>query len=370
MVALIRELVEINSFTENVEGGRRVGAVLHRELSALGMHVALHESARFAPHLVATTTAAQGTAAGCTALVGHLDTVFPAGSFEGFREDGALFRGPGVLDMKGGLAVILFSLRALAEQGALQTTPLRLVIVSDEEVGSPEGKGVIQASTGGARAALVFEAGRAKDAIICRRKGTGGMRIVASGKAAHAGNQHQDGANAIWALSRAVDRFQSLTDYARGITVNVGRIAGGQSKNTVPDHAEAQVDMRFVRTADGEETLEKMRAILTALDVPGTQVALEGGVARLPLERSDASARLLAAYGDCAHEAGLGFTEAPLIGGGSDASTTSAIGIPSIDGLGPRGTGFHTKDELIERASLVPKAHALALYLARHAGGG
>jgi glutamate carboxypeptidase len=293
--------------------------------------------------------------------------VFPPGTFEGYRRQGDIARGPGVLDMKGGLVVIAFALRALAKAGGLTGgVPLRIVIVADEEVGSPEGQRVIMESIAGSRACLVFEAGRKADAIITRRKGTGAVHAVAHGVAAHAGNQHEEGKNAIWAMSRFVDRAQGLTDYPRGVTVNVGKIGGGLGKNTVPDRADAWVDFRFCSLADGQAVsgaLERA-AEEAAVSVPGTRMAVTGGVARQPLERTPASADLMARYGACARAAGLGDGEAPLLGGGSDASTSSSMGIPSIDGLGPRGTGFHTKEEMIELSSLVPKANALARFLA------
>lgn len=363
----IAPLVEQNSYTENPEGGRKVGAMLRELFAVAGLEVHVRPSERFADHLVFRSRASLPNK-GAVALVGHLDTVFPPGSFEGYRRDGDLARGPGVLDMKGGLVVVAFALKALAATGGLDAVaPIRVVIVSDEETGSPEGQGVIGAAIAGSACALVFEAGRKADAIITRRKGTGGMTVVTHGKAAHAGNAHKDGANAIWALARFVDAAQGLTDYDRGVTVNVGRIAGGTSKNTVPERAEAQLDLRFCTRVDGEALVAQVRAAAerAAQSVAGTRVELHGGVARLPLERTDASAKLLAEYAACARAHGLGGDEAPLIGGGSDASTTSALGIPSIDGMGPRGTGFHTKEELIEVATLVPKAQALARFLAQ-----
>ena len=365
----IAPLVHQNSYTENPEGGRKVGTLLRALFAVEGLELHVRPSERFADHLVFRSRA-QLPNKGAVALIGHLDTVFPPGSFEGFRRDGELARGPGVLDMKGGLVVIAFALQALAATGGLDAVaPVRVVIVSDEEVGSPEGQGVLAAAISGSSAALVFEAGRQGDAIITRRKGTGGMTAVAQGKAAHAGNAHKEGANAVWALARFVDGVQKLTDYDRGVTVNVGRVSGGHSKNTVPDRAEAQLDLRFCTGADGEALVARVRAVAeeASSGVPGTRIELHGGVSRTPLERSDASARLLAEYAACARAHGLGSSEAPLIGGGSDASTSSALGIPSIDGLGPRGTGFHTKDELIEVASLVPKAQALAMFLAGRA---
>jgi glutamate carboxypeptidase len=360
-------LVETNSYTENPEGGRKVGTMLRDLFGIDGLDVAVVPSERFADHLVFRSRPDQPNR-GAVALVGHLDTVFPPGSFEGYQRDGAIARGPGVLDMKGGLVVVAFALKALAATGGLQAVaPVRVVVVSDEEVGSPEGQGVIGAAINGSSACLVFEAGRAGDAIITRRKGTGAMTAIAHGRAAHAGNAHREGANAIWALARFVDAAQRLTDYDAGVTVNVGRIAGGQSKNTVPERAEAQLDLRFCTRADADALVAAIRdrAVHAAAAIPGTRIDLSGGVARQPLERTGASAKLMTDYAACAQAFGLGGEEAPLVGGGSDASTASALGIAAIDGLGPRGSGFHTRDELIEVATLVPKAQALAQFLAQ-----
>ena len=243
----IASLVEVNSFTENVDGGRKVGAMLRELFAIAGLSSRVVPSTRYADHLLfASREDAPGVPP--VALVGHLDTVFPPGTFEGYRRDGDLARGPGVLDMKGGLVVVAFALLALADTGGLATVvPLRMAIVADEEVGSPEGQGIIRQGVAGADAALVFEAGRTSppDAIITRRKGTGGMTARAFGKAAHAGNNHKEGVNALWAIARLTDALQKLTDYDRGVTVNVGKIAGGQGKNTVPDQAEAAIDLRF-----------------------------------------------------------------------------------------------------------------------------
>jgi glutamate carboxypeptidase len=370
MEETLAPLVVINSFTENVPGGNQVGGLFRAHFGDTGLDVRVEESRVFADHLVFTSRSKVD--APPLALVGHLDTVFPPGTFEGYIHDGALARGPGVLDMKGGLVVVLYALRALELTGGLsEIAPVRLVIVGDEEVGSPEGQKVIETAIAGSRACLVFEAGRARDAIITRRKGTGGLTAKAHGVAAHAGNQHAEGKNAIWALSRFIDRAQGLTDYSRGITVNVGKILGGQGKNTVPDRADAWLDVRFCSRADGDAVVAALHeaAESAAASVPGTRLELEGGIARLPLERTDASHALFLEYAASARASGLGGEEAPLIGGGSDASTSSAMGIPSIDGLGPRGKGFHTKDEQIEVASLVPKAQALARFLASASGG-
>ncbi len=364
MEEVLRPLVEQNSFTDNKAGGDAVGAMLRALFGGIpGITCEVVPSQRYADHLVFRSGGRAGTAP--VAMIGHHDTVFPPGKFEGYRVDGPLRRGPGVLDMKGGLVVVAFALKAVAEcvpGGLSALPPLRIVIVGDEEVGSPEGKDVIRRAIEGAQAALVFESGRVNDAIITRRKGTGGITACAHGKAAHAGNAHAEGANAIWALARFIDRAQALTDYERGITVNVGKISGGQGKNTVPDAAEALADVRFISRADGEALVERLReaAEAAAQGIPGTRMELKGGISREPLERTEASAALMARYAEAALQSGLQAPEAGLIGGGSDASTSSGMGIPSIDGLGPRGKGFHTVDEHIEASTLVQRAQALA----------
>ena len=361
MESALASLVEVNSFTSNVEGGNRVGGML-RELFAHGaLQCEVQKSTSFADHLV-FRTAAQGKP---IALVGHLDTVFPPGTFEGYRRDGALARGPGVLDMKGGLLVAGFALLALDQAGILADLAVRFVVVGDEEVGSPEGQRILANAAGDAVCGLVFEAGRASDAIVTRRKGTGSIVAHATGRAAHAGNLHHQGINAIWALARFVDRAQGLTDYDRGTTVNVGRISGGSARNTVPDAARAEIDIRFSSRDDGEALVAALGAAAreAGASLSGASIELSGGISRAPLARSEASERLYAEYAACATAVGLGAAEAPLVGGGSDANTLSALGVPCIDALGPRGSGFHTREELIEVATLVPKTEALIRFL-------
>lgn len=365
----LEALVRVNSYTDNPMGGQRVGEMIAERLSRLSgvAGVQAVQSERFAPHLVISTQAALESAEGAIGIVGHLDTVFPPATFETFTEDGPLLRGPGVLDMKGGLVIAIEALRALAREGVLASIPIRFVIVSDEEVGSPEGRDVIRKALSGAKAALVLEGGRAHDAVITARKGTGTGFVLSEGRAAHAGAAHAAGANAIWALCRFVDRAQALTDYGTGVTVNVGTIKGGTTKNTVPDRAEAGLDFRYVREGDGEALVASLQRIAEEVSqsVAGTRVSFRMTSGRPPLPRSEANLELYRAYAACARESGLEDGEAALVGGGSDASTTAAIGIASIDGLGPRGQGFHTHDERIERASLVPKTEALARFLLR-----
>jgi glutamate carboxypeptidase len=296
-------------------------------------------------------------------LIGHHDTVFPPGHFEGWREENGRAYAPGCLDMKGGLALMWGVISVLSEADLLDTLPVVIACVADEEVGSLDSRPQLEALARSARGALVFESGRENDAIITRRRGVGGPRVLATGKAAHAGNAHREGANAIWSLARFVEYAQSLTDYSRGLTVNVGTIAGGTSPNTVPASAEAVLDLRFETVADAEALLARLRAGAETVALPGTQLTLTGGIKRLPMERTAASAALYEAYAQCQREAGLGAGEHALVGGGSDANTVAGVGLPAIDGLGLRGRGFHTTSEYIELDSFKPKAEALLRFL-------
>lgn len=361
MLGLLERVVRQNSYTANKAGGDAVGAMFAEEARRLGLAVTTQESARFANHQVFSTP---DVGPGFVTFVGHVDTVFPEGSFEVFERNGDVLRGPGTLDMKGGIVVMLEALGALLRLGAKPN--VKVLLVGDEEVGSPEGRAFIEAHAKGSSAALVFEAGRAEDKIITRRKGTGSLKVRAEGKAAHAANGHKDGVNAIWAMAHFITKAQSITNYDLGTTVNVGVIRGGEAKNTVPDACEVEVDFRFTTVAEASNAEQALFAAAKAAEelVPGSKLTWTGGKGRNPLERTEESGRLFERYAEEAKRAGLGFAEAGLIAGGSDASSTSAIGIPSIDGLGPRGAGFHTKDEHIIVSSLVPKTLALATFVA------
>ncbi|MEW5737949.1 MAG: M20 family metallopeptidase [Myxococcota bacterium] len=361
MEAALKSLVEVNSFTENAAGGREVGRLLADLFAIPGLTHEVVPSARFADHHVFRSTG-NGTAP--IALLGHLDTVFPPGVFEGYRVEGDKRRGPGVLDMKGGLVTIAWALKAVAQTSGLDAAPpLRVVVVADEEVGSPEGAPLIRSVIAGSQAALVFESGRSNDALVTERKGTGSVACRAHGKAAHSGNNYWDGANAIWSLSRFVDRAQHLSDKAAGVTVNVGTFHGGTSKNTVPAEAIAELDLRFPTAAARTALLEALEAAAKDVAVAGTRLELEVRGGRLPMEKTAATAALVQRYGACAKAVGLSDQEAPRAGGGSDGNTAAAMGIPTLDALGPRGQHFHTPDEYIDVRTLVPRAVALARFL-------
>ncbi len=363
ILGLTEQLVRINSYSANVRGNNDVAAVLRAALASLPLEVEVAPGAGTGDHLVFSTEAAAQAAP--ILLIGHHDTVYPPGMFETYSVEADIARGPGVLDMKGALALVVVCLRCLDDAGLLSKLPLRFISVADEEIGSPSSRDMLQRHAQSARAGLVFEAGRAGDAIITARRGSGHALATAHGRAAHAGNALSSGRNAIWALSKFIDRAQTRTDEARGTSVNVGLVSGGSARNTVPDLARCELDLRF-GDADGERDLSvalRDDARLAQEAVPDTRIDLDVHVSRKPWMRSDDNAALCARYADSQREAGLHAAEAKRMGGGSDANTVAAVGLPVIDGLGPRGSGFHTLDEHISIASLPLKAEALLRFL-------
>ena len=352
--------VAINSFTENIDGVNRMASQLEADMALAGWSVARHKGDGVGDHLVWTTEAWRSQPTRRIVLIGHHDTVFPPGTFETWQLDGDRLCGPGVLDMKGGLIVIRAALAALESMDKLSGLPLGLITVGDEETGSARSQSLIAREASGALAALVFESGRADDSIVTARKGTGGVFVDAEGVAAHAGNQHADGRNAIWALAQLIDRVQGLTDYERGVTVNVGTISGGEAKNSVPARARCGIDVRAVRPADGDALIAAIGDIAAEVaDDSGVKLTVSGGFSRKPLVPTEASTELFRRYAAHAARVGLGSAECPLVGGGSDANTVSAIGVPVIDALGPRGRGFHTHNEHIFVHTLALRAKAL-----------
>lgn len=364
MEAALADLVGRSSFTGDGGGIVSMLDAVDPLLRRAGLVTERVSGAFFGPHL-----AFRGAAAGPPVyLVGHVDTVFPRGTFEGFRREGDRGIGPGAFDMKGGIVVMLFGLAAAARAGILPRVPLAGMLVSDEEAGSPESQALLRERARGAACALVFESGRPGDLVVTRRKGVASLRAEAHGVAAHAGNEPEKGRSAIWSLARLVERVQPLGDPARGLSVNVGTFHGGTTKNTVPEHAACEIDLRFESAADGRALAARVEAAAREAALPGTRIEVLQAAWRDPLERSEASAALAAEYGACQRACGLGAGEAPLAGGGSDACTTAAAGVPSIDGLGPGGSGFHTRAEEVDLASLVPKAQALLRFLAGRVG--
>ncbi len=374
-VPFLAALVDQPSCTREPEDVEAAARLIDEAAARVGLaqRTVPDPSGRFAAHRVYSTSAADEGP--CVALVGHVDTVFPRSmGFFGFAREGDVARGPGVLDMKSGLSSILFALAAIREVAPARFARLRarFVCVTDEEVGSPSSAPLYRELAPSLEAALVFEAGRTHDRIVTSRKGGAVFELEARGKAAHSGNRHADGISAVHGLALLVPRLEALTDYERGVTVNVGVFEGGTAKNTVPEHARCLIDARFVRGEDGpwlERTLAEMASdpFTGVAGVPEKLRALafgvRGGVTRPPMEAREAAQALRVDYERHASAAGLAIGEAPLQGGGSDANLLAAAGVPSIDGLGPYGQHFHERLEWSSLSSLKKRTQALATFL-------
>lgn len=369
-VPLLRRLVEAPSHTAAKDDVEACARLLDDEAARLGLTTTRRPdpSGRFADHRVYATPATTEDDRALL-LVGHVDTVFPRSTgFLSFRREGDAVYGPGVLDMKSGLTSVLAALDAIrvVAPDAWRALKVRFVVVTDEEVGSPSSAALHGELAARTTAALVFEAGRDKDEIVVARKGSGGFKLTARGRAAHAGNKHEDGVNAIHALALAIPRIEELTDYARGTTVNVGIVEGGTAKNTVPDHASCTIDARFTTAAEATRLQDELQRLASAT-LPGRLAAaryeLTGGVSRPPMEPSSATQSLRAHYERHAAAVGLGVGEAPLQGGGSDANLLAAAGVAVIDGLGPWGKHFHKVEETSSLSSLLKRTQALATFL-------
>jgi glutamate carboxypeptidase len=359
---LIERWVNLNSFTANHAGCQRVADELWAGFSLPGLRGERLSGRGAADHL-RFSTEAWGHRPGVL-LVGHHDTVFPPHTFEGFSADAEKIYGPGVLDMKGGLAIIRCALAVLADLGVLAGMPLAFVTVSDEETGSIDGRRVLSEMAPHAALGLIFEAGRVNDAIVVERKGTGKLIVKVQGRAAHAGNDLAAGINAIWALARFVDGAQRQSRADGSFTLNVGLMSGGTSANTVPAEARCEIDLRATSRSDAETALVELRGLAETLAAEtGTLFTVEGGMRRMPLERTAATERLAAHYGGFARAFGLSDQLSPRVGGGSDANTLGEAGVPSIDGLGPRGRGFHTPQEQAEIATFAPRLASLIAFL-------
>ena len=380
-VPWLRRVVDQPSHTYARDDVEAAAAIVDEQAAALGLvcERVPDPTGKFADHRVYSTPAT-GAGDRAVALVGHIDTVFPRKlGFLAFAREGDAIRGPGVLDMKSGISEVLFALDALRRAAPELYAGLRarVVIVSDEEVGSPSSHALYKRLAPVTTAGLVFESGRKLDKIVTARKGGGVYTITAHGKAAHAGVNHAAGVNAIHALALIVARIEGMTDYARGVTLNVGLFDGGTAKNTVPEKASIQVDARYQTLADAERVtaalFDLQREWFAGIeDVPerlkSVRVEVSGGLTRPPMEASAATGRLRLAYEPYAAAVGLQVGEAPLQGGGSDANLLVALGVPCIDGLGPFGEFFHEVQEWSSLTSLRRRTAALACYLGEHAG--
>ncbi|HYL40611.1 MAG TPA: M20 family metallopeptidase [Candidatus Binatus sp.] len=308
-------------------------------------------------------------------LIGHMDTVFDEGTVAArpFRVDGGIARGPGVSDMKGGLLAGLYAVRAVVESvardgesaGAPAAFPFRrLVFVAnpDEEIGSPSSSPHIRELARTTDACLVLEAARANGDFVSSRKGIVDLRITVHGRAAHAGVEPEKGRNAIVAAANLVQAIQALNGRWPGVTTNVGVLRSGTRPNVVPDLAELEVDVRGVTAGSLEAALAAVRELAAAPGVPDVTTEVETMASWMPMEKLERSRRLVELVIGLAAHLGVSTSDAAT-GGASDANTTSGMGVPSIDGLGPVGGLDHSPEEYLEVESIVPRTALLGATL-------
>lgn len=375
MLAVLERMVNTDGGSYDKAGVDAVGAQIREFCEGHGLHVETVPGERFGDCLRAVlpqegAAKAPGNAAQNIVLMGHRDTVFPRGEplRRPFRVEGGIASGPGVADMKAGLVMNMFVLAAFARHGGAPG-PLVGLFTGDEEIGSPEGRAVIEAEARAARIVFNSEPGRpgdgaAQSGVVTGRKGGVFMAVDIEGKAAHSGGNFEAGISAIGELAHKITAVHALTDIPRGITLNVGLVSGGQSVNTVAPHAQGQIDFRYKEPADRDEIMARIQEIVAKSFVPGTRAALTIRGEFLPLTQDEAAARAFALYRDAARDAGLDIVPS-FAGGCADSGFTAAQGAPTLCAVGPVGGKAHSPEEYLEVASLVPRAQALARAILR-----
>jgi glutamate carboxypeptidase len=291
-------------------------------------------------------------------LLCHMDTVWPAGTLAArpFRVEEGRAYGPGSYDMKAGIVIAEFALRAVRDLGLRLPRPVLLLLTADEEVGSKVSRPLIEEMAHRSQYVLVLEPSLGTGALKTARKGVGRFTVEIVGRAAHAGVEPEKGLSAVLELAHQIVYLQGLADAGQGTTINVGVVRGGTRSNVVPAYAEAEVDVRVWTMAEAGRVTEGIKNVQP--HIPGIQLRVQGGLGRPPMERTTASAVLFRRAQEIGRQLGLDLGETST-GGGSDANFTAALGIPTLDGLGAIGDGGHADhehvliDSLPERAALL-----------------
>jgi glutamate carboxypeptidase len=357
LLTLLKDMVAIESPSEDKAAVDRMGAYVQAELERLGAQVEVDRQATAGDHIIGRWGSARQP--GGILLLCHIDTVHPLGSLavNPCREQDGLLTGPGAMDMKAGIAIALGTLRILQERGEWPGRPMTALFTSDEEVGSLTSRPLIESLAGAASLALCLEPGLPDGSLKTWRKGVGEFILRVRGRAAHAGADHAEGRNAIEELARQVIAIQAMTNYATGTTLNVGMVRGGTASNVVPDEAVADIDLRVTTPEEAERVSLQLRALRPMLE--GTSLEIQGGLNRPPMPRDE---RMVATFGRaCSIAARLGMTLTEGgTGGGSDANFVAPLGVPVLDGLGALGYGQHSEREYVRIDSLAPRAALLA----------
>jgi len=358
MIALVRRLVEQESPSFNKPAVDALGRMLAREFEQRGAKVKLHRAASFGDHLQADFAGARGGQP--VMLLGHIDTVYDVGTLSGmpWREERGRLCGPGVLDMKTGIAQMLFAIDVLRAVRGELPRPVRVLLVTDEEVGSESSRAITERLAKQSAAVLVCEPPFGLEgALKTGRKGVGEYTVRVRGVAAHAGLEPEKGQSAIVELARQIVRIATFTEMKRGLTVNPGVLRGGTRTNVVAEHAECEVDVRIAKLADAARVEKKFRSLKPFNR--RCQLEVSGGVNRPPMERSKAVAALFKLAQQAGGELGLKLTEV-TVGGGSDGNFTAALGIPTLDGLGAVGDGAHARHEFVVTTEISRRTALLA----------
>jgi glutamate carboxypeptidase len=355
----LRELVQVESPSDNKAAVDEAVRLVAGIAEAVSGRVKIHKHKLFGDVLEVRFGPARSGRKPIL-LLGHLDTVWPLGTLRTMplhKRDGR-FYGPGVLDMKSGVAMALAAIRALKQLGV--SRPITLLLNSDEEVGSPVSRRITERLALASQAVLVLEPAQG---LACKtaRKGVGGYRIDVTGVASHSGVDFASGHSAILELARLIQTVASFTDLRRGLTVNPGVISGGTRANVIAQHAYAEVDVRIARASDATR-VEKLFRNLRCSD-PHCSLTVTGGINRPPMERKSGTVALYKQARKLAAELGFQLDEATT-GGASDGNFTAALGIPTLDGLGAVGEGAHAAHESILTDHLVPRTALLAALLA------
>ncbi|WP_054859414.1 M20/M25/M40 family metallo-hydrolase [Gracilibacillus sp. JCM 18860] len=361
MLYLLEQLVNIDSGTSDKAGGvDRIGALMATLYRALGLKVNVFPEADYGNHLVVRASQQHKPT---ILIITHMDTVFEKGTakLRPFLVKDNRAYGPGVIDMKASLVAVYFAMKALKEIKSKAFYDVEILLTSDEEIGSVTSKSLIESHAKDKKFALVMEPARKNGAIVSARRGKAHYTLEVFGKAAHSGIEPEKGRSAIEELAHKIIQLHDITDEEKGIHVNVGIIEGGSSVNTISDHASAEIDVRFRKQEQADQIEQKIEDITSHADIEGTKVRLEGGeINRPPMEKTAKTESLLRIIrkvgGDELH---IKITDTET-GGGSDASFTAAIGIPTVDGLGPVGGNAHREDEYLEIDSFLPRTILLA----------
>lgn len=356
-LAELAQLVEIESPSEDADGNRAVASYLARELERTGAAVELVEDHPNGPNLVAR----YGDGGRPVMLLGHTDTVWTRGTIRRLPwriEDGRAF-GPGVFDMKAGCVVALEAIRGLAAHGL--RPPITLVLNCDEETGSASSRAIIEREAARSRAVLVLEPSIPGGLAKTSRSGIAAYRLVVRGRAAHAGVDPEKGVSAIAAAAEIVTHLDALNDLGDGLSVNVGVFHGGTRSNVVAAEAILEVDVRFRRQMQGLKIDEAIRSLRSSN--PEARVEIVGGIERPPLEPTTAIAQLFEAARTAARATGFELGQGH-VGGVSDGNFTAALGVPTLDGLGPDGCGAHADHEQVVVSDFIRRPAMIARLVA------